>query len=172
LIRLVASAATCKESNATPTDLQMKLLSILLAVIGLVLPASAQTKTLQNLDKAGLAIQGYDPVAFFTDGKPVKGKPEFTANHKGATYRFASQEHKDLFVKNPEKYEPQFGGYCAYGVSKNGLYSIEPEAFQIVDGKLLLQYDKGARDNFNKDAKGNLSKANANWPGLVEKKGK
>jgi YHS domain-containing protein len=150
----------------------MKCFSLLLLVIGIALPVSAQTKTLQNLDKTGLAIQGYDPVAFFTDGKPVKGKPEFATNHKGAAYRFASQEHKELFIKNPEKYEPQFGGYCAYGVSKNGLYNIDPDAFQITDGKLLLQYSKDARDNFNKDAKGNLTKANTNWPGLVEKKGK
>ena len=150
----------------------MKFLSFLLLVIGIALSASAQTKTLQNLDKNGLAIQGYDPVSFFTDGKPVKGKPEFTAKHNGATYQFASKEHQELFLKSPEKYAPQFGGYCAYGVSKNGLYSIEPDAFQVVDGKLLLQYSKGARDDFNKDVKGNLAKANANWPGLVEKKGK
>ena len=147
----------------------MKLLSFFLLVVGL---ASAQSKTLQNLDKNGLAIQGHDPVAFFTEGKPVKGKPDIVAKHKGATYQFASQENKELFLKTPEKYEPQFGGYCADGVSKNGLYGIEPEAFQIVDGKLLLQYSKGARNDFNKDVKGNFSRANANWPGLVEKKGK
>ena len=150
----------------------MKQLSLLCLVIGLTLSASAQTKTLLNLDKSGVAIQGYDPVAFFTDGKPVKGKPEFTAKHDGAVYWFSSKEHKDLFTKDPAKYEPSFGGYCAYGVSKNKLVEIDVEAFQIVDGKLLLQYSKGARDNFNRDTKGNLSKANANWPGLVDKKGK
>ena len=150
----------------------MKKLSLLLLTLGLALPAFAQTKTLLNLDKTGVAIQGYDPVAFFTDNKPVKGKPEFVQLYKGATYQFASKEHRDLFAKDSAKYEPAFGGYCAYGLSKNKLVEIDVDAFQIVDGRLLLQYSKGVRDDFNKDTKGNLAKAEANWPGLVEKKGK
>jgi YHS domain-containing protein len=150
----------------------MKRLSLLLLVLGLALPAFAQTKTLLNLDKAGVAIQGYDPVAFFTDNKPVKGKEEFPARHNGALYYFASKEHRDLFKADPAKYEPAFGGYCAYGVSRNKLVEIDVQAFQIVDGRLLLQYSKGVRDDFNKDTKGSLGKAEANWPTLVEKKGK
>ena len=150
----------------------MKRIFLALVVATLALPLAAQTKTLLNLDKAGLAIQGYDPVAFFTDGKPVKGKPEFSARHNGALFNFASKEHRDLFKADPGKYEPSFGGYCAYGVSRNKLVEIDVNAFQIVDGKLLLQYSKGVRDDFNKDARGNLSKANTNWPLLVEKKGK
>jgi len=150
----------------------MKKLFCLLLSLGLVLPSFAQTKTLSNLDKNGLALQGYDPVAFFTDGKPVKGKPEFVRLYRGATYRFASKEHRDLFVKDSAKYEPAFGGYCAYGLSKGKLVEIDVDAFQIVEGRLLLQYSKGVRDDFNKDTKGNLAKAEANWPGLVEKKGK
>jgi YHS domain-containing protein len=144
-------------------------LTLLLAA---ALPALAQTKTLLNLDKTGVAIQGHDPVAFFTDNKPVKGKPEFAARHAGATYQFATKEHRDQFKADPTKYEPAFGGYCAFGVSKNKLVEIDVDAFQIVDGKLLLQYSKGVREDFNKDAKANLAKANANWVGLVEKKGK
>jgi len=150
----------------------MKKLFLALFVATLALPLVAQTKTLLNLDKAGLAIQGYDPVAFFTNGKPVKGKPEFPARHNGALYYFASKEHRDLFKADPAKYEPAFGGYCAYGVSRNKLVEIDVDAFQIVEGKLLLQYSKGVRDDFNKDTKGNLSKANTSWPALVEKKGK
>jgi YHS domain-containing protein len=150
----------------------MKQLSILCLVVGLTLSASAQTKTLLNLDKEGVAIQGYDPVAFFTDSKPVKGKPEFVAKKDGAVYLFASKEHRDLFLKEPAKYEPQFGGYCAYGLSKNKLAPVEVDAFQIVGGRLLMQYSKGIRDDFNKDTKGNLSKADSNWPGLVSTKGK
>src|SRR3989449_1501138 len=96
----------------------MKRLSLLLVTIGLALPAVAQTKTLLNLDKTGVAIQGYDPVAFFTDSKPVRGKPEFPARHNGALYYFASKDHRELFKGNPAKYEPMFGGHCAYGVSK------------------------------------------------------
>ena len=83
-----------------------------------------------------------------------------------------SKEHRDLFKADPAKYEPAFGGYCAYGVSREKLVEIDVDAFQIVDGRLLLQYSKGVRDDFNKDTKGNLSKADQNWLGLVEKKGK
>jgi YHS domain-containing protein len=150
----------------------MKKFSLILLVVGLALPVFAQTKTLLNLDKTGVAIQGYDPVAFFTDKKPVKGDAKFVAKHGGAIYQFASKEHKDLFKADPAKYEPEFGGYCAYGVSRNKLVEIDVEASQVVDGKLLLQYSKGVRDDFNKDVKGNLAKANANWTGLVDKKGK
>src|SRR5215472_17509868 len=150
----------------------MKKLFLVLFVATVALPLAAQTKTLLNLDKNGVAIQGSDPVAFFTDGKPVKGKPELAARHNGALYYFASKEHRDLFKADPTKYEPAFGGYCAYGVSRNKLVEIDVEAFQIVDGRLLLQYSKGVRDDFNKDTKGDLSKADANWPVLLEKKGK
>ena len=150
----------------------MRKLFLSLAVVALALPALAQAKSLLNLDKSGLAIQGHDPVAFFSDHKPVKGKAELGLRHNGALYYFASKEHRDAFKAGPEKYEPAFGGYCAYGVSKNKLVEIDVEAFQVVDGKLLLQYSKGARDDFNKDAKASLAKANANWPSLVENKGK
>lgn len=148
-----------------------RILSVIL-LVALALPAVAQTKSLLNLDKAGVAIQGYDPVAFFTDGKPVKGDAKFVFRHNGATYFFASKEHRDAFKAEPAKYEPAFGGYCAYGVSRGKVVEIDVEAFQIVDGRLLLQYSKGVRSDFNKDAKGNLAKADGNWPGLVEKKGK
>jgi YHS domain-containing protein len=145
-------------------------LSMLLVVLGF--PALALTNTLLNLDKAGVAIRGYDPVAFFTDHKPIMGNPAFHARHNGAVYYFVSRDHRDLFTADPARYEPAFGGYCAYGVSHNKLVEIDVEAFQIVDGRLLLQYSKGVRNEFNKDTKGNLARANANWPTLVEKKGK
>jgi YHS domain-containing protein len=145
-----------------------------LVVATLALPVFAQTssKTLVNVDDSGVAIQGYDPVAFFTDHKPVKGDPRFLIKRDGAVYYFASKDHKDLFKENPAKYEPVFGGYCAYGVSRKRLVDIDVDAFQIVDGKLLMQYSKDIRDDFNKDATGNLAKADANWPALVAKKGK
>lgn len=150
----------------------MKKLLSLFVVLGLALPVFGEPKTLLNLDKSGVAMQGYDPVAFFNENKPVKGNPEFPARYKGATYYFASKENRDIFKKDPAKYEPAFGGYCAYGISRGKLVEIDIEASQIVDGRLLLQYSKGVRDTFNKDPKGNLGKADANWPGLEEKKGK
>jgi len=152
----------------------MKKIFFSLVVAALALPvfAQASTKTLVNIDGTGVAIQGYDPVAFFTDNKPVKGDQKFLIKHDGAIYFFATKGHKDLFKENAAKYEPEYGGYCAYGVSKNKLVEIDVDAFQIVDGKLLLQYSKGIRDDFNEDTKGNLAKADANWTGLVAKKGK
>jgi YHS domain-containing protein len=150
----------------------MKKYLLSLIVAALALPVFGQTKTLLNLDSSGIAIQGYDPVAFFTDGKPVKGDSHYASKKDGAIFLFASKEHKDLFNADPAKYEPAFGGYCAYGVSRDKLVEIDVNAFQIMDGKLLLQYSKGVRDDFNKDKQGNLAKANVNWPGLVEKKGK
>jgi YHS domain-containing protein len=150
----------------------MKKFILALCVTVMVSPVFAQTKTLLNLDDTGVAIQGYDPVAFFTDNKPVKGDPKYLSKRDGAIYFFASKEHKDMFLKAPAKYEPVFGGYCAYGVSRDKLVEIDVNAFQIVDGQLLLQYSPSVKDKFNADAKGNLAKANANWPDLVEKKGK
>lgn len=149
-----------------------KLACLLVLGVGLAAQAHAQSKTLINVDKAGVAVQGYDVVAYFTDGKPTKGNPQFASGHGGGTYHFASAEHKGTFDKEPAKYAPQFGGYCAWAVSKNSLAKIEPDAFQIVGGRLLLQYDKSIRDKFSKDTTGNLAKADGNWPGLVAKKGK
>jgi YHS domain-containing protein len=150
----------------------MKKLFLSLLAGALTLPVFAQTKTLLNLDKSGVAIQGYDPVAFFTNHQPVKGNPAVASKRDGAIYFFATKEHRELFDNDPAKYEPAFGGYCAYGVSRNRLVEIDVNAFQIVDGHLLLQYSKGVRNDFNKDTRGNLTKAEGNWPGLVAKKGR
>ena len=148
----------------------MRKLAVFIFSLTIASLVSGGEKPLVNLDKHNVAIQGYDPVAFFTDNKPVKGNASFQSAYSGATYYFTSADHKVLFDKEPSKYEPAFGGFCAYGVSRNKLVEIDPEAFQIVDGKLLLQYSKGVRIDFNKDTQGNLAKAKANWPGLVEKK--
>ncbi|HEY3915388.1 MAG TPA: YHS domain-containing (seleno)protein [Verrucomicrobiae bacterium] len=151
----------------------MKKFLLLFLALGLVLPVFAQTdKTLVNTDKHGLALQGYDPVAFFTDNKPVKGTADFQSTYHGGTYYFVSAEHKASFDASPEKYEPAFGGYCAYGVSKGHLAPVSVQAFQIVDGRLLMQHSERARDGFNQDQKGNLAKAELSWPNLVGKDGK
>jgi YHS domain-containing protein len=122
-----------------------------------------------NVDQNGIGLQGYDPVAFFTDGKPVLGDEKFHSTFNGVTYRFASVEHQKMFEKDSAKYEPQFGGYCAYGVSKGELGSVKIDAFQIVDGHLLMQYDSAVKDAFNKDRPDNLAAAHKNWPTLSEK---
>lgn len=147
---------------------------LLFSWLGLLSAATALAaeKSLLNLDKEGIALQGYDPVAFFVVKAPLKGKPEFTSEFHGAKYRFHSARNKDAFDKDPARYEPQFGGYCAFGVSKGKLVEIDVNAFQVVDGRLLLQYSPSVRDQFNQDVAGNLKKAETNWPKLVEKKGK
>jgi YHS domain-containing protein len=150
-----------------------KIVSAIMLLWALARPAFGQgIKMLVNIGDSGVAIQGYDPVAFFTDNKPVKGDLKFVLNSNGITYFFASQKHRDMFALNREKYEPAFGGYCAYGVSKGKLAKIDVSAFEVVNGKLLLQHNEYARDNFDKDPKGNLAKADVNWPTLVEMNGK
>lgn len=146
-----------------------------IAILILLLTATyafAGDKFLNNLNKDGVALDGHDAVAFFTQSKPVKGTPQIQSIYRGARYYFASADNKKQFDSDPAKYEPQFGGYCAYGVSKGGLYPVELDAFQIVNGRLLLQYNREARDEFNKDTQGRLKLADGHWPKLVEKKGR
>jgi YHS domain-containing protein len=145
---------------------------LLFLLLLISVPAFGQNKTLLNLDKQGIAIQGYDPVAFFTQNRPVKGRPEFESKYNGARYLFDSAEDKSTFDANPAKYEPQFGGFCTYAASKNRTAPVKIEAFQIVNGRLLMQYDLDIRKEFNKDPQGNLEKADKNWPGIVQKEGK
>jgi YHS domain-containing protein len=153
----------------------MKAFVCLLALVSAALSAGAAEmpgqKVLINKTAAGLAIQGFDPVAYFTDQKPVKGDAKFTADYDGATYQFASAAHRDQFVQEPAKYAPAFGGYCGYAASIDRLSPIDPAFFQIIEGRLILQHNQRALDKWNVDVPGNLTKANANWPGLVSKNG-
>ncbi len=134
--------------------------------------AFAGGKTLVNVDKTGLGLKGYDPVGYFIENRPVMGNPQFTSFYNGVRYQFASPANKAAFDANPGKYEPQFGGFCAYAASEGKTAKIEPDAFEVLNGRLLLQYDKDVREMFNKDPQGRLKKADNNWPGLVEKLGK
>ena len=114
------------------------------------------------------AIRGYDPVAYFTAGEPTRGSDEFTAEWQGATYRFASAENQAKFKADPEAYAPQYGGYCAYAVSYGSTASTDPEAWKIVDGKLYLNYSKSVQKRWEKDVPGFISKADANWPRVLD----
>ena len=118
--------------------------------------------------RRGLAIRGTDPVAYFLEQQPVEGKAEFEHEWNDATWRFASAGNRDLFIADPEAYAPQYGGYCAYAVSKGYTASIVPEAWTIVDNKLYLNYSLGVRNTWSKDIPGNIIKANANWPGVLK----
>ncbi len=132
---------------------------------------SANEKVLVNVNDQGVAIEGYDPVAYFTDQKAVKGNPEIRAAHGGAIYWFASTEHKALFEANPAKYKPEFGGWCAYAASIDALSPVDPNFWEIKEGRLLLQHNQRAWDLWHKDPDNNLVKADQNWPGLVERNG-
>ncbi len=116
----------------------------------------------------GVAVGGYDPVAFFTDGKPAKGNKDLTTNYDGATWRFASAANRDAFQADPAKYAPQYGGYCAYAVSKGSTAKGDPQAWTIHNGKLYLNYDKRVRATWAKDIPGNVKKGDANWPAVLE----
>lgn len=117
----------------------------------------------------GVAINGYDPVGYFKQNAPVEGSDEFTADYEGVKWQFASAENRDLFVSNPEKYAPQYGGYCAYAAANNSLAKTEPEAFTIADGKLYLNYDLQIRSRWEGDQSANISKADKYWPDLKPK---
>ena len=135
----------------------------------LLLAGAALAQKAEVFSDGGAAIRGYDPVAYFTEGKPVKGKTEFTHQWNGATWRFASAANRDRFAAAPEKYAPQYGGYCAYGVASGYAVKTEPDAWSVVEGKLYLNYDRNGQASWVKDIPGYIRKADANWPRALER---
>ena len=134
--------------------------------------AEPPINTLKNsffASRTDTAINGYDTVAYFTAGKALKGSDNLVHEWMGAKWKFASAEHRDLFKANPEKYAPQYGGYCAYGVSQDKLVSIEPDKFKIVDGKLYLNYDADVQALWLKDPAGYIRQADARFAALLKK---
>ena len=134
--------------------------------------AAAPINTLKNSLFGGstdTAINGYDTVAYFTVGKPVKGQDNLTTDWKGAKWKFSSQAHLDLFKATPEKYAPQYGGYCAFGVSRGYLVKVEPDQFTVRDGKLYLNYDADVQKQWLKDPDGYIKLADARFADLLKK---
>ncbi|MFH2044878.1 MAG: YHS domain-containing (seleno)protein [Pseudomonadota bacterium] len=128
-------------------------------------------KQVINADPHGkIALQGYDPVAFHTVGKAVKGNPAISAEYRGYKYLFSSDANKATFEKEAEKYLPAYGGFCAYGVSLGVLFPVEIDTWEIVDGRLVLQYNLDIKQKFEEDKKGNFLKANDNWPKIEKEK--
>jgi YHS domain-containing protein len=111
----------------------------------------------------GLALKGYDPVAYFADGRPVEGRGEFEADWRGAKWRFASAEHRAAFLREPDKYAPQYGGYCSWAVGHAYTAKGDPEAWKIVDGKLYLNYDKQVREKWEREIAALIAKGDENW---------
>ena len=152
--------------------MKSKILILLVAVITATTFAqsAAKRKTQFNLEK-GVAIQGYDPVAYFTQNKAVKGKSSIASTYEGVTYNFSSQTNKALFEKAPLSYEPQYGGWCSYSMGASGeKVEIDPETFKITDGKLNLFYNaffNNTLKTWNKDEAGLKKKADVNWKKFI-----
>jgi YHS domain-containing protein len=126
---------------------------------------SAEENKLEvNTDATGFVIRGYDPVAFFTEGRPVPGRSDLSAEYKGGTYLFATAANRDAFKANPEKYAPRYGGYCAYGVAVGKKFDIDAASWRIEDGKLYFNLNPVILEKWSTDAKGYIRKSEENWP--------
>ena len=135
-----------------------------------IIPTQAQSSiNAVNVDETRLAIKGYDPVAYFTEAKPVQGSSQFTADHLGATYHFSSAQNQSLFEGNPEKYAPQYGGYCAFGVSKEYKFDIDPEAWAVVDEKLYLNLNKKVQARWIGEKDELIVEADTIWTQIANK---
>jgi YHS domain-containing protein len=125
-----------------------------------------------HLDKYGLAIKGYDPVSYFAGKKALEGRKDITLTHEGITYRFATTQDRDLFKSDPAKYQPQFGGWCAYAMGATGeKVDVDPETFKLIDGKLYLFYNaffNNTKKTWDKDENNLKAKADANWAKTIK----
>lgn len=119
--------------------------------------------------KSGVALDGWDPVAWFTEGRPRRGSTAFRAEHAGVTWHFASAAHLARFQADPDAHMPRYGGFCAFGVARGYKVDIDPEAWHIRDGVLYLNYDRGVQRQWQRDIPGNIARAEANWPRLAER---
>ena len=145
--------------------------SIRLVIAGVTLIATGRFAMAGKINTNGsdFAIEGYDPVAYFSEAKPVEGSSAFTATHDGATWRFSSAANRDLFLADPEKYAPQYGGFCAYAVALGKKFDGDPRYADIVGGKLYLFVNAEIFAKYKKDSKRMLAKAEATWPSIQHK---
>ncbi|HSL23868.1 MAG TPA: YHS domain-containing (seleno)protein [Vicinamibacterales bacterium] len=156
----------------TPTSPRTFVLPVFVVLLSIVAAATAVLAGKDrpvNTGRDGLAVKGYDVVAYMTEGKPVEGNPAFEIEWNGARWQFANAAHRDLFVRSPEKYAPQFGGYCAWAVSRNYTADADPQAWSVVDGRLYLNYSKRVQSQWLEDVPGHIARARANWPAVLEK---
>jgi YHS domain-containing protein len=149
----------------------MRFLSFLALLFAALTPAASSAATTAapavNVDSAGLAMRGHDPVAFFTEGRPVQGKPAHRLEWSGATWQFASAESLAAFRAEPGRYAPQFGGYCAWAVSQHYLAPGDPNFWKIVDGKLYLNANARAKELWEADQADAIARGHANWPAVL-----
>ncbi|QYK43572.1 MAG: YHS domain protein [Paracoccaceae bacterium] len=138
------------------------------AGLGAALPGAARASRAAVFARPdGVAIGGFDPVGYLTQGRPLRGKAEFSHDWMGATWRFATAAHRDRFAADPAANAPQFGGWCAWGVAEGYLASTDPEAFTVHQGQLYLNYSRGVRSRWERDIPGNIARGRANWPGVL-----
>ncbi|MGB1235507.1 MAG: YHS domain-containing (seleno)protein [Planktomarina sp.] len=137
------------------------------AALPVVLATAASAKEPYVFQRDGLAISGYDPVAYFTESKPVEGSVEFTSVHEGATFQFSSADHKALFDADTAKYAPQYGGYCAFAAAKGYIAKTEPDAWSVHNGKLYLNFNKLIRARWAVSKTKFIEQGDANWPEIL-----
>lgn len=159
-VALVAACTPAKKAEEAPAPVAEAPAPVAEA------PVTAPASVYVDADR--VAINGYDPVAYFTVGKPTPGVAEFSSEVDGAIYRFASAENKALFDADSAKYTPAFGGFCAYGATLAKKFPTDPQAFKIVDGKLYLNKNLDVAKKWNEDVPGNITKANEAWPGIKD----
>ncbi|WP_339752435.1 YHS domain-containing (seleno)protein [Algoriphagus aquimarinus] len=141
-----------------------------LSIVLLLLIFTSYAQKADVFSQKDKAIKGYDPVAYFTDSKPVMGKDDIKFSYAGANWYFSSQKSLELFKSNPTKYMPQYGGYCAFGLAEGYKAPISPEAWTIVNDKLYLNYNKKVQADWNTDQAEMIKKADKNWPNVKKEK--
>jgi hypothetical protein len=154
----------------TRSDFMAVAAAVALALGGTVAayPAYARAAPIYTPPFSKVALEGNDPVAYFAEGAPRKGEARFAITHKGAEFRFASAANLARFRAAPDAYLPQYGGYCAWAVSRNYTAKGDPQAWKIVGGKLYLNYDANIQKRWAADIPGNIAKADGNWPQVLK----
>jgi hypothetical protein len=137
--------------------------------LGPVLAFDPSSPTPINVERSGVGLKGYDPVGYFAAGAPVEGDPAITAVHNSVMYAFASEANRDAFIVEPERYLPEYGGFCALAMTFGKKVDIDPNAWRIVDGKLYVQANHRTAELWHQDIPGNIAKADAQWPMVRDK---
>lgn len=155
-------------SKATLHPVRLALAGLILALwtLGAVAPAGAVEPV--NTNRGGSAIDGYDPVAYFTKGGPLRGSNKVTAEWNGATWRFVNAEHRDKFVADPARFAPKYGGYCAWAMSQGYTATIDPKAWRIVEGRLYLNNSVSILKRWEGELDRNIAAADRNWPEILK----
>jgi YHS domain-containing protein len=164
----ILNFSVLKQLTTTRNRIMKNFLKAILVTSGLLLSSLAFSAEIDvNADENDLAIKGYDPVAYFTMSQPIKGDVNYTATYKGAIYQFVSEDNRDVFRNNPEKYAPQFGGHCAFGVSMGQKFDTDPTAWKIIEDKLYLNLNAQVQQRWLKNTDALINQANDNWENIA-----